>query len=228
MRVNNMLNKTQENAARTAKIRELTDQVNAKALELQSFTEKVEAMKASLKGEEERKAKLWRESFKLQEECKDLRLKVSDYRHLVIEAEGNKELHARKAKELKAEHDKLQNENLLLSKQFTGLMESTEMIQKDFVEKQKAVNGLKNQLDELEKTKSRSLEELESKWAAIQAKEVEMKSIAENQQRTYTRMVTFAGMIEHNTRRINALYSKGDIKIKIKVPVEEWKPFILK
>ncbi len=225
------MNKTLKVATRDSKLKQLSGSINEKARELQNITEAVDNAKKANLSEVERKARLLKECADLENKIKELTNNYHFKAEQVKKAEVDKELHAQRVKELEVEKQKYSEDCSLIGKQLAGNLEAAKKIENDIVSKKESVEGLRNLIVELEKNKELNNKQIEDKLKILKDKENELKLMAEQQQQTYIRMVKFAGMIEHNLKRLNYRYAMGGITIKIPMPeyeMVEFQPFIIK
>jgi len=210
------------------KINELGEQVRLKAVELQKVQEKLDRAKKETQGEIIRKNFLLVKHKKIQDEIGEMDKEKARLQGLVQKAEAKLEITKQQNEELMAEmterHSLLKGTVDKLKEASTELAESEDKLATG----QKELVSLRVSLGEARERNTLTERELDEKKTEIEKKTAKLNEQLEHYQKTFTQMVRFAGMIEHNTMRLNKLYAKGAIKIKVKIPdfeVGEFVPF---
>lgn len=83
---------------------------------------------------------------------------------------------------------------------------------------------MESKTSELQKNKEETLKEVNQRKQEIKEEERHLLELKEGHKKTYSEIVKFANRVEHNTKRLNKLYAKGAINIKLDIPLENWMP----
>lgn len=208
------------------KIAELSEAVRLKAVELQQVSEQAQAARAEAQAQAERKSRLVQECSDLELEVKSAKEWLSAFKTKAEQATSGlkQEVSALEAKRAEL----TQTVAALVSdiQDLQGILTDAEKYKVAIAEGRKELMALQIEIANLHQEGAQADATIQEKLHVMEAKETEIDQITAYQKENWAKILDYANRVEHNTKVLNMLYKRGDIKIVVPdLVLPEWHAF---